>query len=118
MLIISISVFICIALAVMAIYWSMFRPVSATASRLRDLADAPAGAQSTLEHNPVTSVAERIAEPLNRLLPPSAANARKLQKELMQAGFRSPFATSIYRASQMLSMIAFPALILFVWTII
>ena len=118
MLIISISVFICIALAVMAIYWSMFRPVSATASRLRDLADAPAGAQSTLEHNPVTSVAERIAEPINRLLPPSAANARKLQKELMQAGFRSPFATSIYRASQMLSIIAFPALVLFIWTII
>ena len=118
MLIISLSVFICIALAVMAIYWSMFRPVSATASRLRDLADAPAGGQSTLEHNPVTSVAERIAEPINRLLPPSAANARKLQKELMQAGFRSPFAPSVYRASQMLSMIAFPALILFIWTII
>jgi tight adherence protein C len=118
MLIISLSVFICIALAVMAIYWTVFKPVSATASRLRDLADAPAGAQSTLEHNPVTSVAERIAEPLNRLLPPSAANARKLQKELMQAGFRSPFAPSVYRASQMLSVIAFPSLILFVWTII
>ena len=118
MLIISISVFICIALAVMAIYWTMFRPVSATASRLRDLADAPAGAHPTLDHNPVTTVAERIAEPINRLLPPSAANARKLQKELMQAGFRSPFATSVYRASQLLSVIVFPALIVFVWTII
>jgi tight adherence protein C len=118
MLIISISVFVCIALAVMAIYWTLFRPVSATATRLRGLADTPGGPQPTLEHNPVTSVAERIAEPIGRLLPPSAANARKLQKELMQAGFRSPLATSVYRASQLLALIAFPALIVFIWTIL
>lgn len=117
MLIISISTFVCIAFAVMGIYWLMFRPASATANRLRELDDprGPGGTQ-TLEPNSVTSIAERIAEPLNRLVPPSAANAKKLQKQLMQAGFRSSSATSVYRSIQLLMMLACPALVLLLWT--
>ncbi|HKR58369.1 MAG TPA: type II secretion system F family protein [Pyrinomonadaceae bacterium] len=117
MLIISISTFVAIALGVMAVYWLMFRPVSATATRLRQLEDAasPLGPQS-IEHDPVASLAERIAEPINRLVPPSAANAHKLQKQLMRAGFRSPLSPSVYRATQLTLMLAFPALILLLWT--
>jgi tight adherence protein C len=116
MLIISISTFICIAFGVMVVYWLTFRPVSATANRLREL-DEPrvTGATQTLDHDPVTTLAERIAEPINRLVPPSAANARKLQKELMQAGFRSSLAPSVYRASQLLLMVALPAAYLMFW---
>lgn len=116
MFIISFSVFVCIAFGVMAIYWLMFRPASATANRLRQLDDShlPGAAQS-IEHNPVTTLAERIAEPLSRLVPPSAGKAKKLQKELMQAGFRSHYATSIYRVLQLCSMLACPALVLLVW---
>ena len=44
MLIISISTFICIAGGVMAIYWLLFRPASATAVRLRELGDQNGGA--------------------------------------------------------------------------
>lgn len=116
MLIISISTFVCIALGVMAVYWLMFRPVSATANRLRELEDSPSplGSQS-IEHNPVATLAERLAEPINRLVPPSAANAHKLQKKLMQAGFRSPLSPSVYRSTQLVLMLAFPGLILLLW---
>ncbi len=117
MLIISISTFVCIAFAVMAIYWLLFRPQSATAHRLHQLDDvrAPAGAQS-IEPNTMETLAERLAEPINRLVPTSAANANKLQKQLMQAGYRSASASSIYRASQLLLMLSLPALLVLLWT--
>jgi tight adherence protein C len=117
MLLISISTFICIAFGVMAVYWVMFRPASATAARLREL-DEPrggAGVQS-IDYSTISTLAERIADPINRFLPPSAANAKKLQKELMQAGFRSHSAPAIYRATQLLTMLALPATIVLVWT--
>jgi tight adherence protein C len=107
MFLISISTFICIAFGVMAIYWLMFRPASATATRLAEL-DEPRGAVQTIEHSAVTNIAERIADPISRLLPPSAANVKKLQKQLMQAGFRSHSAPAVYRASQVLLMAALP----------
>ncbi len=116
LILISVSTFICIAFGVMAIYWLMFRPASATAARLQEL-DEPRGANTvtTIEHTPVANFAERIADPISRLLPPSAANAKKLQKQLMQAGFRSPSAPAVYRATQFLLMLAFPAGILLLW---
>lgn len=117
MLLIAISTFICIAFAVMAVYWLMFRPASATATRLQELdADQGGAGTAVFEDNSVVRFAERIAEPINRLVPPSAADAKKLEKKLMQAGFRSTHATSIYRALQFISMLFFPTLILLVWT--
>ena len=117
MLLIAVSTFICIAFAVMAIYWLAFRPVSATATRLKELADAP-GVAPSIEPNTVASLAERLAEPINRLVPPSAANAQKLQKDLMQAGFRSPHATAVFRAAQLLSMVGLPLLVVLVYTLL
>ncbi len=114
MLIISISTFICIAFGVMAVYWLMFRPASATASRLKQLDDRSHGTHTTA-HEDAPSFAERIAEPLGRLVPPSAAGAKKLQKELMQAGYRSPMSVSIYRSTQLLLMLGFPAAIFLLW---
>jgi len=59
--IIVISTFISIAFIVMAIYWLLFRPVSATAQRLHDLDDrAPAAVQS-IEVNAMESLAARVA---------------------------------------------------------
>ena len=46
---------------------------------------------------------QRLASPLSKLLPPSAAEAKKLQKQLMQAGFRSASAPIIFRAIQLAS---------------
>ena len=113
MLLISISTFVCIAFGVMAIYWLMFRPASATAARLRELEEPRSGVQSI--DSDVANLAERIADPINRLLPPSAASAKKLQKQLMQAGFRSHSAPAVYRASQLLLMLVFPLAIVATW---
>ena len=66
----------------------------------------------SIEPNPMESLAARLAEPINKLVPPSAADAKKLQRELMQAGYRSPSAPAIYRVTQLASMVLFPLLIL------
>jgi tight adherence protein C len=115
MLIITVSTFVCIAFAVMAIYWLMFRPVSATATRLRELDDQNTGGIVLDDDNSVVKLAERIAEPINRLVPPSAADAKKLQVKLMMAGYRSPHATAIYRALQLVSMIVLPVAVTVLW---
>jgi tight adherence protein C len=116
--IIVLSTFVSIAFIVMAIYWLLFRPVSATAQRLQDLEDprGVAGVQS-IEVAGMETVAARLAEPINRLLPPSAAGAKKLQRRLMQAGYRSPSAPAVYRSIQFITMLALPSLFLTVWTL-
>jgi tight adherence protein C len=63
------------------------------------------------EESTASDIAERIATPLNRLAPASAAEARKLQKLLMQAGYRNQNAPIIYRALQLTSLILFPGLV-------
>ena len=117
MLIIVISTFISIAFIVMAIYWLVFRPVSATAERLQQLEHprSPIGAQS-IEANTMESIAERLAEPINRLVPPSAADAKKLQRQMMQAGFRSPSAPAVFRVTQLALMLGLPAVVFLYWS--
>ena len=115
MLIISISTFICIALGVMAVYWLMFRPVSATATRLQELVEPQAILPTNIESDSGASFAERLSEPLGKLVPASAATAQKLQKRLMQAGYRSHSAPALYRTTQLLLVLALPGLIAMVW---
>ena len=115
--IIVVSTFVSIAFIVMAVYWLVFRPVSATAQRLYDLDDTRAGAVAqSIEPNSMESLAARMAEPISRLVPPSAADAKKLQKKLMQAGFRSPSAPAIYRTTQFGLMLILPGLVLLSWS--
>jgi len=111
LLIITISTFVCITFGVMALYWLVYRPQSAATERLKKMSEAGAQSIATValdQERPVVEVAERIAAPLNRLLPPSAAEAKKLQKLLMHAGFRSANSPVIYRAIQLTSMALFP----------
>ena len=113
LLIITISTFVCITFGVMALYWLVYRPQSAATERLKRLGQAnPAAGAAPLvalqDERPVADLAERIAAPLSRLAPPSAAEARKLQKLLMHAGHRSPNAPVIYRAIQLSSLVFFP----------
>lgn len=117
MLIISISIFVCVTLGVMAVYWLMFRPQSAATERLRRMSEtglsgtaAPTPSALVAEVSAGSSLAERVARPLHRLAPPSAAEAHKLQKKLMQAGYRAPSAPVIYRGLQLASMVFFPSL--------
>src|SRR5215813_2628088 len=116
LIIIAISTFVCISLGLLGVYWLLYKPQSAATERLRRMSggkyigSATQNAQGLAvpEDNAATDLAQRLANPLNKLLPPSATEARKLQKQLMHAGFRSPEAPIIYRAIQLASMAAFP----------
>lgn len=115
LLIIVISTFICITLGMVGVYWLFMRPQSASTERLKKLAGMTGGGAlvsvSLDEEHAGEKFAERIATPLNRLVPASAAEVQKLQKKLMQAGFRSNHAPIIYRTIQLLTMATLPTLI-------
>ncbi|MBD0325465.1 MAG: type II secretion system F family protein [Pyrinomonadaceae bacterium] len=119
LLIITISTFVCISFGVLGLYWLVHRPQSAATERLKKMSEkgggvGPASSGSlALEERPASDLAERIAAPLNKLVPPSAAEARKLQKQLMHAGFRGQNAPLIYRGIQVASLIAFPGAVAF-----
>jgi tight adherence protein C len=118
-LLITLSTFAFITLGVLGVYWLMFRPASAATERLRQMGQADnsalhgsggavLNAPVMNESEAVSALAERMAKPLHRLAPPSAAEAKKLQKQLMQAGYRAPNAPVIYRAIQLMTLIALP----------
>lgn len=116
LLIIAIFTFVCISLGLLGVYWLLYRPQSAATERLRRLGstnEATVNAQGapsivTADDGAAAELAQRLASPLNKLLPPSATEAKKLQKQLMHAGFRSPEAPIVYRAIQLASMGGFP----------
>lgn len=99
----------------MGVYWLLYRPQSAATERLKKLGSRTTSVTSapmSLDENRAASeLAERLASPLSRLLPPSAAEAKKLEKQLMQAGFRSPGAAVVYRAIQLTTMAGLPAVV-------
>jgi tight adherence protein C len=115
LLIIAISTFVCISLAMLGAYWLLYRPQSAATERLKRLGEKTAGpvvsAVSLDDGRANPDLAQRLASPVNRLLPPSAAEAKKLQQQLMQAGFRSPGAAVTYRAIQVFTLAGLPALV-------
>jgi tight adherence protein C len=115
LLLITISTFVCISLGLMGVYWLLYKPQSAATERLKRLGErtmSTASVPFSLEENrPASELAERIASPFSRLVPPSAAEAKKLQKQLMQAGFRSSSAPGVYRAIQLATMAGFPAIV-------
>src|ERR1044072_6247896 len=117
-LIIGISTFVCISLGMLGVYWLFYKPQSAATERLRQLNAREGGVrgetmQSAVvpDENAAAELAQRLASPLNKLLPPSATEAKKLQKQLMHAGFRSAEAPIIYRAIQLASMAGFPLIV-------
>src|SRR6266540_5998860 len=107
-LLIVLLTFSCLVLAVMSIYWVFARPAGVVTARLESL-DPSLG---LIENNPVTVMAERVAEPLNRIVPISAVEALKLQKQLLQAGYNSPEAATAFRAIQIGLVISIPTLVL------
>ena len=115
-LIIGISTFVCISLGMLGVYWLLYKPQSAATERLRRMGGKEVSvpsAQSVVmpDDRPATEIAQRLAEPLNKLLPPSATEAKKLQKQLMHAGYRSAEAPIIYRALHLASMAGLPLLV-------
>jgi tight adherence protein C len=118
LLIIAISTFVCISLGLLGVYWLVYRPQSAATERLRKLAGkggiATEGGQQTLvmpDESAAADIAQRLATPINKLLPVSATEAKKLQKQLMHAGFRSKEAPFIYRAIHLATMAGLPLMV-------
>ena len=114
-LFITIAIFACVTLGVTGLYWVMFRPPSAATERLKRMGEAEgvaAPAPSGLFEEAMSGgLAERMAAPLQRFAPPSAAEAHKLQKKLMTAGYRAENASVIFRALQLVSLAGFPAVV-------
>jgi len=100
--------FFSLALMVMSMYWLFARPQSSVTARLETIDPSLV----LVENNPMTTMAERVAEPLNRIVPLSAVEAQKLQKKMLQAGYRSPDAAMAFRAVQLSLVVAFPSIIL------
>ncbi len=123
LLIIAISTFVCISLGMMGVYWLLYRPQSAATERLKRLGQhspsETALPQISIEDNGrAADIAERLASPLSRLVPPSAAEAKKLQKQLMQAGFRSASAPIIFRGIQLAALAFFPGVVAIVCAVL
>src|SRR5688572_19054164 len=107
LILIIVLTFACLALAVMSLYWLLAKPASVVTARLESMDPTLA----FVENSSVTMMAERVAQPLNRLVPISAVEAEKLQKQLMQAGYRSQDAAMAFRAIQVTLIVAFPSLV-------
>jgi tight adherence protein C len=108
LVLIIILTFTGLTLAVMSVYWLFARPASTMNARL----DSIDPTLALLENSPVTVMAERVAEPINRIIPISAIEAQKLQKQLLRAGYRSPEAAIAFRAIQVTLLVAIPSMII------
>lgn len=108
LLLIIILTFTGLTLAVMSVYWMFARPAGTVNARL----DSMDPSLALVENNPVSMMAERMAEPLNRIVPISAMEAQKLQKQLLQAGYRSQDAATTFRAVQITLVVAIPCLVM------
>ena len=115
---IPLFIFVFVALTVFSIYWLMFGPANAVTERLRQIAK-PGEAEGRARKSATTSkLAERVASPINRVLPPSPTELRSLQKKLLYAGYRSPQAAAIYRAIQLICLAGFPAFNILILTLL
>lgn len=112
LILIVLLTFSCLALAVMSLYWLFSRPTSAVAARLEDMDPSLVLIDNSPVNNPVTTMAERVLEPLNRIVPISGIEAARLQKQLLQAGYISQDAALAFRAIQLTLIVALPSLVM------
>ncbi|MGH9930329.1 MAG: hypothetical protein ACREA9_14035, partial [Pyrinomonadaceae bacterium] len=108
LVLIVILTFTGLTLAVMSVYWLFARSTNTVNARLESIDPSVI----LVENSPMTTMAERVAEPLNRIVPISAAEALKIQKQLLQAGYRSPEASTAFRAIQITLIVAIPSLVM------
>ena len=104
---IVILVFGSVALGVLSLYWVFSRPANTVNTRLETMDPSLA----LVENNPLTVMAEHVADPINKIIPISAVEAAKIQKQLLQAGYRAPEAATAFRAIQITMVIALPTIV-------
>ena len=114
LILIVVLTFASLALGVMSLYWLFGRQANTVEARL-DVVD-PSLVTLDIENSPLTTMT-RAAEPINKIVPISAVEAAKLQKQLLHAGYASPDAAVAYRAIQLLSFATLPtAVVIFCLT--
>ena len=106
LILIVLLTFASLALGVMSLYWLLSRTTTSVEARL-DVVDP---SLVMVENSPLTTMS-RAAEPINRIVPISAIEAAKLEKQLLHAGYSSPDAAVAYRAIQILSFATFPTIV-------
>ena len=116
--IIPISIFMFVVMSVLAVYLIFMREPRGANDRLKQLGIEDRETAGLPKESSVTRIAEKMAEPINRIIPPSASKVGKLRKQLMFAGFRSHNAPMNYRALQSLSLFIFPVATAFVLMLI
>lgn len=108
-LLIPATIFAFVVLSSLGVYF-LVRPPSVAAERLKQL-DKDAQQKPADDSETMAKLAERLAKPIHKLAPPSPSDARKLQKRLMHAGFRSTQAPVLYRAAQFVSLLSVPGIV-------
>lgn len=108
-LLIPATIFAFVVLSSLGVYF-LVRPPSVAAERLKQL-DKDAQQKPADDTETMAKLAERLATPIHKLAPPSASDARKLQKRMMHAGFRSTQAPVLYRAAQFVSLLSVPGIV-------
>ena len=106
LILIVLLTFASLTLGVMSLYWLFGRTPNTVEARL-DIVDPSLIA---VENNPLTTMT-RAAEPINKIVPISAVEAQKLQKQLLHAGYASPDAAIAYRAIQLLTFATLPTVV-------
>jgi tight adherence protein C len=105
LILIVLLTFASLTLGVMSLYWLFNRTTTTVEARL-DIVDP---SLLSIENSPLTVT--HVAAPINKMVPISAVEAAKLQKQLLHAGFASPDAAVAYRAIQILSFATFPTIV-------
>lgn len=111
---IPVYVFVLVVLAVVGVYWFFLRPPDQAVERLKEFARQDTPKVQVKTERDLAKIAEQVAMPIQRIAPPSAEHAKKLQKKLMYAGYHDANAVIIYRALQFSALVGFPLAMLLV----
>lgn len=101
---------------IMAAYWLLARQADPVQTRLKEI--NPRFVEESAPQPVSTMIIERVAKPLVDLLPPSPRNVRRLRRRLIQAGYTTENAATIYRAIRLVSALLLPALTFFFMTVV
>ena len=112
---IPVYVFVLVVLGVLGMYWFFLRQPDQAVERLKEFARQDNPQSQVKPETGLAKIAEQMALPIQRLAPPSAAQAKKLQKKLMYAGYVNANAVLIYRALQFSALLGFPLAMLLLW---
>lgn len=113
-IIIPVSIFMFVVMGVISVYLVFGRGPGGASGRLKQLSNQDRKTAGLPRESSVTRIAEKMAGPINRIIPTSASKVGMLRKRLMFAGFRSHNAPMNYRALQFLSLVVFPLGTIFV----